>query len=205
RPSRQNRDHGPACSKYDVRRGHRSATGMYNGIDRTEASSLARTIARVALVAVPALVALWMLWRFLPALTWAAVLAIATWPARQWLIRRGWTATAAAATMTALIGLLIMVPLVVFAVAGAKEGANLFRWVRDVMDTGIPPPGWLAALPLIGDYLASWWEANLADGESARALLGRTEGVAQWTRTLGGQVVLRLVTLGFTLLALFFV
>jgi predicted PurR-regulated permease PerM len=170
-----------------------------------EAGSPARIIMRVALVAVPALVALWMLWRFLPALAWAGVLAIATWPLRQWLIRRGWTATAAAAALTVLIGLFIVVPLIVFAVAGAKEGATLFRWVRDVMENGIPAPAWVATLPLVGDYLAAWWETNLADGESARALLGRTEGVARWTRTLGGEVVLRLVTLAFTLLTLFFV
>src|SRR5215471_18554079 len=141
-----------------------------------ENSTRMRTIARVVLVAAPALLALWMLWRFLPALAWAAVLAIATWPVRQWAIRRGWTATAAAAALTALIGFLIVIPLVVFAVAGAKEAATLFRWVREVMDTGIPAPGWLATLPLVGDDLASWWAANLADGESARALLGRTEG-----------------------------
>jgi predicted PurR-regulated permease PerM len=62
------------------------------------------------LVAAPALLALWMLWRFLPALAWAAVLAISTWPVRQWAIRRGWTATAAAAALTALLGVLIAVP-----------------------------------------------------------------------------------------------
>jgi predicted PurR-regulated permease PerM len=168
-------------------------------------SSPTRTIARVVLVAAPALLALWMLWRFLPALAWAAVLAISTWPVRQWAIRRGFTATAAAAALTALIGLLIVIPLVIFAVAGAKEAANLFRWVRDAMDIGIPAPDWLATLPVVGDYLGSWWQANLADGESARALLGRTEGMAHFARTLGGEVVVRILTLGFTLLTLFFV
>jgi predicted PurR-regulated permease PerM len=170
-----------------------------------ENSSRMRTIARVVLVAAPALLALWMLWRFLPALAWAAVLAISTWPVRQWAIRRGLTATAAAAALTGLIGVAIAVPLVIFAVAGAKEAAILFRWVREVMETGIPAPDWLATLPIVGDYLGSWWEANLADGESARALLGRTEGMARWTRSLAGEVVVRVVTLVFTLLTLFFV
>jgi hypothetical protein len=40
-------------------------------------------IGRIALVIAAALVAVWMLWRFLPALAWAAVLAIATWPLRR--------------------------------------------------------------------------------------------------------------------------
>jgi hypothetical protein len=83
------------------------------GFQVMEKSSSTRTIARVVLVAAPALLALWMLWRFLPALTWAAVLAISTWPVRQWAIRRGWTTTAAAAALTASIGLLIVVPLII--------------------------------------------------------------------------------------------
>jgi predicted PurR-regulated permease PerM len=37
-------------------------------------------LARVALAIALALLATWMLWAFLPALAWAGVLAIATWP-----------------------------------------------------------------------------------------------------------------------------
>jgi predicted PurR-regulated permease PerM len=93
-----------------------------------ERSFSTRTIARVVLVGALSLLAFWMLWRFLPALAWAAVLAISTWPVRQWAVRRGWRVTAAAAALTGLIGLLIVVPLIIFAVAGAKEAAILLRW-----------------------------------------------------------------------------
>ena len=40
---------------------------------------------RVVLVTVLVVLAVWLLRRFLPALAWAAVLAIATWPVREWL------------------------------------------------------------------------------------------------------------------------
>jgi predicted PurR-regulated permease PerM len=73
------------------------------------------------------------------------------------------------------------------------------------MEAGIPVPDWLVSVPIVGDYLGSWWQANLADAQSARALLGRTEGMVRWTRTIGGEVVVRLVTLTFTLLTLFFI
>ena len=43
--------------------------------------------ARTALIIAVVAVGVWMLWRFLPALTWAGVLAIATWPLRDGLSR----------------------------------------------------------------------------------------------------------------------
>ena len=68
-------------------------------------------IARTALIVAVVLLSVWMLWRFLPALAWAGVLAIATWPLRQALGRRGLNKTALAA--------LLNVP----ASAERKEGA----------------------------------------------------------------------------------
>src|SRR6516165_9191500 len=56
-----------------------------------EQSSSLRLFGRVFLVAILVLVAVWILRPLLPALAWAGVLALATWPAREWLIRKGMT------------------------------------------------------------------------------------------------------------------
>src|SRR5690349_16806174 len=50
--------------------------------ERVSLNWTTQQIIRSALFVVIALVGVWMLWRFLPALAWAAVLAIATWPLR---------------------------------------------------------------------------------------------------------------------------
>ena len=47
-----------------------------------------RRIARTVLIIALVLLSVWMLWHFLPALAWASVLAIATWPLRQTLAGR---------------------------------------------------------------------------------------------------------------------
>jgi predicted PurR-regulated permease PerM len=72
-------------------------------------------------------------------------------------------------------------------------------------ESGLATPEWVAQLPLVGTYVASWWQEHLADPEAAKELIGRAEaaGVLHWTR-LGSQLAGRIVILLFSLLALFF-
>src|SRR5262245_41585331 len=51
-------------------------------------SSPLQLVGRIILVAILVLLAIWILRRILPALAWAGVLAIATWPVREWLARK---------------------------------------------------------------------------------------------------------------------
>jgi predicted PurR-regulated permease PerM len=164
-------------------------------------------VARLGIVAVLGFLAVWTLWSFLPALGWAAVLAIATWPARARLIRNGMSPTGTAILLTGIIGLLIVGPMLVVVVEGTRESILILHWLRELRQTGIPPPEWLSQLPFVGSYLTPWWQEHLADPEAARALLGRTESlsVTQWTRHLGHELIHRLIILGFTLLTLLFV
>ncbi|HEY7247133.1 MAG TPA: AI-2E family transporter [Xanthobacteraceae bacterium] len=164
-------------------------------------------LGRMAVVAALAFLAIWTLWSFLPALGWAAVLAIATWPARQWLTRNGRSETRAAILLTATAGLLIVGPLLIVVIEATRESVVLLHWLRELRQTGIPTPEGLAQLPLAGSYLAAWWQEHLADPAAARALLGRTETltVTEWTRHLGHELIHRLIILGFTLLTLLFV
>ena len=80
---------------------------------------------RIALITVLVVLAIWLLRRFLPALAWAAVLAIASWPARQWLIDKGVRRSIAALLLTVLVGALIVGPLLVLAVQMAREAGAL--------------------------------------------------------------------------------
>jgi predicted PurR-regulated permease PerM len=165
-----------------------------------------RRIARTALVIAVVLAGVWMLWRFLPALAWAAVLAIATWPLRVALARRGLRPDAIAAPLTLLLALVLVVPLIMLGVEAARESGAIVEAVQDIRRNGLGTPDWLTRLPFVGDSVANWWRQNLADPGAARTLLGRTEtsGLIAFTRTLGIQVASRLTILIFTLLTLFF-
>ena len=163
-------------------------------------------IARAALIIAVILVGVWMLWRFLPALAWSAVLAIATWPIRVALARRHLGATAIAALLTLVLAVVLVLPLIGLGIEAARESSVIVQAVRDIRQNGLGTPDWLSHIPFAGDYVANWWRLNLAEPGAARALLGRTEtsGLIALTRTLGIEVASRLTILVFTLLTLFF-
>jgi predicted PurR-regulated permease PerM len=165
-----------------------------------------RKFARTGLIIVVVGVSVWMLWRFLPALAWAAVLAIATWPLRAGLAGRGFGRTGVASLLTLIIAIVLVVPLIELGFEAARDGGAFVAWVRDIRANGLGTPDWVSHLPWIGDTVAGWWQQNLASPEAARTLFGRAEtsGILSITRTLGVEVATRLTILIFTLLALFF-
>src|SRR5262249_51249038 len=161
---------------------------------------------RNALFVAIVLVGVWVLWRFLPALAWAAVLAIATWPLRVALVRHGMGATASATLLTLVLAIVLVLPLIFLGIEAAHEGGAIIQAVRDIRQNGLGTPEWLSHLPWFGDSVTAWWRQNLAEPGAARAIFGRTEtsGLIAFTRTLGIQVASRLTILVFTLLTLFF-
>ena len=165
-----------------------------------------RKFGRTALIIAVVGVAVWMQWRFLPALAWAAVLAIATWPLRNALAARGMGKTAVASLLTLVIGVVLVLPLIGLGFEVARDGGAFVAWVRDVRANGLGTPDWVSHLPFFGDAAAAWWQTNLAPPDAARTLFGRAEtsGILTFTRTLGIEVASRLTILVFTLLALFF-
>src|SRR5207244_5346427 len=101
--------------------------------DSVEAERLAhsRRIARVVLALTLVGLGAWILHRFLAALAWAGVLAIALWPFYRRLARglpgdkEGILAPLFA---TLLIGLIFTVPFVYVVVGGAREGRVVVRF-----------------------------------------------------------------------------
>src|ERR1051326_1327366 len=188
----------------------RRFTPNYGGMNRraTDMSTSwdSQRIARTALIVAVVALGVWMLWRFLPALAWAVVLAIATWPLRQWLARRGMGSTPGASVLTLLLAVVLVLPLIRLGVQAARDSGAIVLWVQDVRQHGLAAPDWLAHLPYIGGAVAAWWQDNLAQPGAARGLLGRADtiGLVGVTRTPGLELANRLTVLVFTVLTLFF-
>jgi predicted PurR-regulated permease PerM len=147
--------------------------------------------------------AVWMLLTFLPALAWAVVLAIATWPLFVEVRRRSGRHTAAA-VMTALIAVAILVPLSIAAIQIAQEFRSIAMWVIESRKSGVSAPQWIADLPYIGNTLADWLNSHLqADGGPLAGADMRA--LSEWGQLIGRQAVRRATTLVFALLIVFFV
>jgi predicted PurR-regulated permease PerM len=176
----------------------------------TPRASTAQKTARYVLIVALVLVGAWMLRRFLPALAWAVVLAIATaalfnrWSARfSGKHRQLW----AALTFTMLVGIVLVGPLVYGGIIAVREAISLLRHYAESAQQGPPPlPDWLLQLPWVSDWIQEMWRENLGQNREATNLLIQPKHeVFEWTRVLGLQVMRRITTLGFTLLTLFFI
>ncbi len=175
--------------------------------DASGPQRLARYILIVALVAL----GVWMVRRFLPALCWAVVLAVATSALyERWLANfRGkrrdvW----AAATFTTLVGVVLIVPLIYAAALALSEAISLARSFIESARNGPPVlPGWLGQIPGVEDWLDSAWDDAFSGGGAGAtsALTHARPTLIEWTRLVGVQLERRTVTLVFTLLTLFFV
>ncbi|MGH7091635.1 MAG: AI-2E family transporter, partial [Stellaceae bacterium] len=173
----------------------------------TRLQSSARLVFTLALAAL----GVWILWDFLPALIWATVFAVATWPLYLRFCRRvAWAQdrpVLAALFFTVIVGLVFLIPIAGLAVVLGRETLFLARWLPSLAKTGLPEPEWLGDLPFVGHYAVTWWQHNLVDPHAASALLGRLDrgALIDWTRLLGTQLARRSTVLVFTLLTLFFV
>ncbi|HTY51478.1 MAG TPA: AI-2E family transporter [Steroidobacteraceae bacterium] len=169
--------------------------------------SVAHKSARYLLVGALVLLGGWMLRGFLPALCWAVVLAIASSGLYEsWLARfRGrrrelW----AALTFTTILGVLVVAPLIYGGLVAVREAIGLLHGLAEQSRSGPPPlPDWLTQLPVVGDWIQSEWTTHL--GNIDVTTVHDRPQMVHWTRELGQQILRRVVTLGFTLLTLFFV
>ena len=181
------------------------------GVRDIEPGSGARSqrIAGIVLAAALVLLGLWILHRFLAALAWATILAIALWPL-YWRLARAFSPRGyrilAPLVVTLLVGLVLIVPLLYVAFELARESGSFVRYIGELRDTGLPMPPWLPRLPGVGYQIAGWWQANLSDPQMIHELFGRIfkRIPAESASRLGGEVVHRLIIFGFTLLTLFF-
>jgi predicted PurR-regulated permease PerM len=166
----------------------------------------ARRVSQFALIFALAALGVWTVRDFLPALAWAAVVAIAIWPLYERAQWRPRNRTAAAALVTLLIGLVVIAPLIALGIEIGRTAVAAALWMRMAERSGVPAPDWLSHVPILGTYLTDWWQSTLSEPGSAAQLLGRVDRnlLIEWTRIVGVQVLRRLTILVFTFLTLFF-
>ena len=146
---------------------------------------------------------------FLRSLLWAGVLAIAVGPLYERMQRRvppGKHNILLPLLFTVVTTLVVLVPLALVGVQLGREAHSVVEWLQSTRTNGIQPPGWLDRLPLFHDQVLAWWQANLADPDGARALLGRAGRLnpMQMGRAFGAAVFHRSVEFIFTVVTLFF-
>ncbi len=168
----------------------------------------ARLAARTALAVALVAGSLWVAAEFLPALIWAGIFAITTWPLYERFSSQFVDETAspiAAIVFTLAIGLTIFLPLALATYQIAQQSDFLLAWIARSREQGIPVPEWAAQVPMAANAITEWWRENLSDPKMAARWLEtfNAENSAGWIRTIGGQLVQRSFMFFVSLIALF--
>jgi predicted PurR-regulated permease PerM len=148
--------------------------------------------------------------RFVLPLLWAAILCIATWPLYLRALRSsGGRAIPAAALVTVLAGLVFITPLVLGVTQATRQAPALAALVASANTTGLSPPEWLHRIPFAGDAIHGWWVATLGQPHGLAhvlqdSALGRLHNASEVVRSIGSNLVHRLVDIAFAFLCLFF-
>ena len=164
----------------------------------------ARTAAVLALLAA----CLYLLHGVLPALAWAGLLAVGTWPLHERIVallgRRGhgWSA----ALLTAVIVVALLLPLAWLIRGAVVEAPVLLRLWTASKDAGLAAPDWLASLPWIGAWALRQWNEWLAQpGGLGEAVHGMAGGMGLRTgRMLVREAGHAAMSVFFCVLVLFF-
>jgi predicted PurR-regulated permease PerM len=175
----------------------------------TRTASRGQTIAGGVAIALLAVAGLWTLRLFLPALGWGVIFAVSLWPwfersAARWPQGRK---LALPAGFTLLILLVFVIPLVMVTAAVLHDGAAIHHWIDEAREQGLPPPAFLQQLPY-ASHIVSWWQSTLSipGGINHLAPHSAPGGGSPFGtgKRIIGELLHRLLLIGFMLLVLFF-
>jgi predicted PurR-regulated permease PerM len=164
-------------------------------------------IVGIALVALLTIGTLYFLSPFLPAILYAVILTVSTWPVFEWLRQRlKGSASAAAAVMILLFAALLLVPIVFLSIALVDEVPRLVESAKELFANGLPrAPAWVADLPVVGATAAERWNMLAQDtqalGATLRPWIGKGGELLLGLGGHFGQTILQLIV---SLLVAFF-
>jgi predicted PurR-regulated permease PerM len=159
---------------------------------------LPRIVLGVLFILLIGVASLYILKPFLPALIWAAMIVVATWPLLTMLqARLGGSRTLAATTMMVLLLVIVIAPLVMLITSIVGQAEHLSE-LRD-LEIKLPgPPAWVASIPMVGEKIAAEWLVIAQGGPESIA--GR---LSPYMSEIGSWLLAQLGGLGGMIIHLF--
>jgi predicted PurR-regulated permease PerM len=158
---------------------------------------IARTTLAVFFMVGLAAAALWIMKPFVPALVWATMIVVATWPLMVRAQLRLWhSRTLAVVVMTIALLLTFVIPFLAAIAVIVAHASDIGGWIREIPNLRLPgPPAWIEALPLVGPRLWSAWNDAAAAAPQAitRWIEPYASSVAHWTLAQVGSLGLIIV------------
>src|SRR5262245_17110531 len=120
---------------------------------------LTRIVLAVAAIGGLVLTSFLVLRPFLPALIWATMIVVATWPALRAVEARLWRKRGLAVAVMTLTMLMVVVgPVAVGVTTIVEHSDTIVAWTKALAEFSVPqPPEQVRTVPLVGERIASEW------------------------------------------------
>ena len=127
---------------------------------------IARTTLQLLALGVLIASSFWIVRPFLLALTWATMIAVATWPLLlRAQARLGGRRSLAVALMTSALLLVLVVPLYLGIDTIVENAGRIADWSKSLTTLAVPPPpAWVETIPMVGARLAGRWQQLVVAG-----------------------------------------
>ena len=158
-----------------------------------------------AVVAIGGLIAasFWVLRPFLPAVIWAVMIVVATWPEMRMVQRWLWGRRGlAVAVMTVAMLAIILVPIGIAVTALIDRADQIATWTKALTHLSVPQlPAWVAELPLVGKRIAAWWQGitSMRPEDLASYITPHLTQIGSWLISQAGSLLTLFVQLLLTL------
>lgn len=148
--------------------------------------------------------------RFLISITWAAILATASWRLYRSVTRRfHGLKTLAALITTMIVAAVFITPVLLFVAQASRRAPDAAAFIADANLHGIKAPAFLARLPVSSAWVENWWETTLAQPHGLARMFSdmpaaRMSSAGELLKLFGVHVLHALVNFGFSIVCLFF-
>jgi predicted PurR-regulated permease PerM len=117
----------------------------------------------------------------------------------------GGPSNASALLFTAIVALVVFVPIALATYQVAEQSGVLQAWIGRARDNGLPVPDWVAHLPFAAGWVEQWWRDNLAKPETFSSWLQsvNADKAGDVLKAFGGQLLQRGFMLFVSLIVLF--
>jgi predicted PurR-regulated permease PerM len=170
----------------------------------TDRIDLVRNMLAVLFIAGLLAASLWIVYPFLPALIWATLLVVSTWPLKLAVQQRLWGKRGLAViVMSFALLLIVLVPLAMAVATIVANADNVVSRLETLTKSTLPPPpAWLEKTPLVGAKAAAEWQtvAALTADELHARVAPHLQDAGRWVLAKAGTLAIFLLHLLLTAL-----
>jgi predicted PurR-regulated permease PerM len=145
----------------------------------------------------------WIVKPFLPALIWASMIVIATWPLLLVIEKKVRGRRPAVMVMIGLLILVFVIPFTLAVGTIVEKAPQIVSLGKQITSFEVPAtPDWVAGIPLVGETAADYWQkaAETDPAEFARRAAPYIRSFASWMVTQAGSLGMILVHFILTLI-----